>query len=1298
MLKKPHGAVIGPVGHYFGLEMELKFNEMSEVKFNYPKYVEGKATPLFNDLVPGKMLQIDPFGIFIIGKVEEEQEGMRCVREVTAYSREYEFAGKQVVFAAGTYNFWNPADVENTVMGMLLSYTRNWKMGSVSPSLIGRYRTFDDTDVKALDFMLDTLQETYGCVFVFDTYNRIINVIDAEEDTVMVPVYVSSQNLMKEATVSTSSDNIITKLYVCGSDGVSIRNVNPTGDNYIYNLDYYISIGDLPDDLAAKWVTWQNEIFVKQPLYTSLVALRNSDQSRLVVEKAKLVDLQNELFTLDNTRATFLQMQMQAQNDETYQYFAQRLADTAVEYSGIEAEIAAQEELIAEIQADYDTQLAQIVEINNELRLSSYFTSEELDILDPYFIDDSFIDETFAVFDIDVSGNDDFTSESAVTLQFSPVTMDGVTVKDFIWTDVPCDGGHRMAALSGGKVAVIGNNYELSANIVNGTLDHNNGEVVCSLYLGSGTVNGTSFLSGSLTCVFNSSYSDDTLLSGMTKNADTITSPDGSVSQTMYYYTGSASISGTGAKIYFTRNASEYQRYTVEQELYDYATTVLEDASSPTYEFDIESGNLLFAKEFEPFKDAIQLGCGAYVQLNEQMMLKPLLLEIHLDYEEPDNFELIFSNQFKRPDAVNTMKDIIKETTAMSRTLETNKYTFGASQNTTTWVKTLLENGYEAAMAQIMAGADNLVTIDQAGIKVDSTDGVDRIYLNNGMIALYDKRTNTVKMAMGHFYNEASGTDFVGILADIIGGTLLAGQNLIIECPDPNGGVMQFKVDSSGVIINNGRMYMRTDKGAMGWDANYGFFAGTKDLFTTTDTGYVLPTCIDDNGDLILDDDGFPDGVNVWIGIDGKVYIRGNIYAEDGVFNGTVYAKDGEFNGTVYASAGSFTGTVNATSGVFKGTVQASSFLDSSGNSMMTNGQWNPEYLNIKGLTVEAANVTGTLTVGQLPSTVAQTSDIPTNISQLTNDSGYQTASGVTTIVNGVVTTDYVNALGITVKAANITGTLTIGQLPSSVATTSDIPTYTSDLVNDSGYTTLTAVANQGYQTASQVTTITNNSISTATIACSQISTGTMQMTHGYLGEVTGSTGTSITQGVGMMSSSSGASCVVTSAGARMSYSSANEIYIGGGIAALKAGGTTLGWHSSGYFYAESTYCYLGSSSYPWATIYGSTGTITTSDREKKTNIVYGLDQYDNFFDALQPVSYKFIDGESGRTHVGLISQDVEDSLTVNGLTAMDFAGFCKDEKEDGNGYDYALRYDEFISLCIWEIQKLKERVKQLET
>ena len=83
--------------------------------------------------------------------------------------------------------------------------------------------------------------------------------------------------------------------------------------------------------------------------------------------------------------------------------------------------------------------------------------------------------------------------------------------------------------------------------------------------------------------------------------------------------------------------------------------------------------------------------------------------------------------------------------------------------------------------------------------------------------------------------------------------------------------------------------------------------------------------------------------------------------------------------------------------------------------------------IDATNLKVAAANITGTLTIGQLPSTVAETGDIPTKVGQLSNDKGYQNATGVTTIIDGRVTTDYVNALGITAQYVSANAVLADG-------------------------------------------------------------------------------------------------------------------------------------------------------------------------------------------------------------------------------------------------------------------------------
>ena len=69
--------------------------------------------------------------------------------------------------------------------------------------------------------------------------------------------------------------------------------------------------------------------------------------------------------------------------------------------------------------------------------------------------------------------------------------------------------------------------------------------------------------------------------------------------------------------------------------------------------------------------------------------------------------------------------------------------------------------------------------------------------------------------------------------------------------------------------------------------------------------------------------------------------------------------------------------------------------------------------IDTDSLYVNAANITGSLTIGQLPNNVATKGDIPDKVSELENDEGYQTERGVVTIIDGTVDADYVNALGI---------------------------------------------------------------------------------------------------------------------------------------------------------------------------------------------------------------------------------------------------------------------------------------------
>ncbi len=122
----------------------------------------------------------------------------------------------------------------------------------------------------------------------------------------------------------------------------------------------------------------------------------------------------------------------------------------------------------------------------------------------------------------------------------------------------------------------------------------------------------------------------------------------------------------------------------------------------------------------------------------------------------------------------------------------------------------------------------------------------------------------------------------------------------------------------------------------------------------------------------------------------------------------------------------------------------------------------------------------------------------------------------------------------------------------------------------------------------------------------------------------------------------------------------------------------------------------LGGAAYKWRNIYGQAGVVNTSDRNEKYDIAPLAEVYSKIFDSLKPISFKYVENNNERTHIGLVAQDVKESVLAVGLTTKEFAGYCEWENED-KSIGCGLRYSEFVAMNIYEIQRLKARVKELE-
>lgn len=120
----------------------------------------------------------------------------------------------------------------------------------------------------------------------------------------------------------------------------------------------------------------------------------------------------------------------------------------------------------------------------------------------------------------------------------------------------------------------------------------------------------------------------------------------------------------------------------------------------------------------------------------------------------------------------------------------------------------------------------------------------------------------------------------------------------------------------------------------------------------------------------------------------------------------------------------------------------------------------------------------------------------------------------------------------------------------------------------------------------------------------------------------------------------------------------------------------------------------LGDDNHKWADISLLSGSKIGSDRRLKNSILPLSDEYNNFFDLLLTKKFKYNEGTSNRDHIGFIAQDVEEALKNADLTLEQFAGICIGKNDEQTRF---IRYDEFVALNTWQIQKLKPRVSTLE-
>lgn len=328
----------GGVTNVSGLTYKNNFNDANEVSFKIHKFNDEKKHPLWDSMVDFKIIYIpqlhERFEISVTTSEEDPNDVYKsitgtslCEAELSQITlrnvqinteadmtnplydenfptilyrdpEEYDSAENQKIWTKSKYDYLKDktaypteesvivrkksilkhASLLHRVLEKAPHYSISYVANTLKKLKTVHEFTFDGTDI--LSALKDTIADDFHCVFIFDSENRTISVLDLYstcnncgyrgdymdecpecgsnnitnkygEDT---NILINSTNLTTQITLDSNSDSLKNCFYITGADdaiNAAIANVNPNGTQYIYYFSNE-TLADMPTELQSK--------------------------------------------------------------------------------------------------------------------------------------------------------------------------------------------------------------------------------------------------------------------------------------------------------------------------------------------------------------------------------------------------------------------------------------------------------------------------------------------------------------------------------------------------------------------------------------------------------------------------------------------------------------------------------------------------------------------------------------------------------------------------------------------------------------------------------------------------------------------------------------------------------------------------------------------------------------------------------------------------------------------------------------------------------------------------------------
>lgn len=376
--------LISPIIDPEGLGFSFEFLNPHEMSFRVYEYYqqdgEKKKWAFYDQLTPYKQVFAETIGYFVVTDCSETREAENPYKDVTATSCEITLGYKNVTIEEGARLFANPDNWNDpeTIVGKIAALIPKWKIIYIDEGLEAVTRFLDAAEGNLYDFIKNTVEDRYGCIFQFDALNHTIRILDQNRTLNQVDIFLSHDNFINNISIDRTNDQIYTALRPTGGDGISIESVNPIGGSLVYQFDYFQN--DMPDGLWDAVVAWKQKINENQEAFSQAVL-------RVQELNGEIITLEQKKLALESQRDTYQEIiDLRKESNLDYTDIQVSLNDVLEQIAELEKEIAVRQTEKVPFQEQFES-------IQSDLSFANNFTPEQILQLDPFIIYGEFRDD-----------------------------------------------------------------------------------------------------------------------------------------------------------------------------------------------------------------------------------------------------------------------------------------------------------------------------------------------------------------------------------------------------------------------------------------------------------------------------------------------------------------------------------------------------------------------------------------------------------------------------------------------------------------------------------------------------------------------------------------------------------------------------------------------------------------------------------------------------------------------------------------------------------------------------------------